>query len=315
MKILVTGGCGYVGSRLVPKLLEHGHDVVVIDFQWFGNFLPDSQKLEVKNQDLRDLDGEDLRGIDSVIHLANIANDPSAELNPSLSWETNVLGAMHLLELCKKAEIKDFLYASSGSVYGIKEEEKVTEDLDLVPISLYNKTKMIAERVVKSYENYFRCISIRPATVCGFSPRMRFDVLINMFVWQAFSFGEINVLGGDQIRPNIHIDDLSEVYIHVLNHTNIPSGAYNAGFENISVLNAAKLVAKAVPAKIKVSESNDPRSYRQDSSKLLATGFKPSKNIEIAIAEITSNLEAGTLTDDERWYTVKRMKSLKVGVQ
>lgn len=315
MKILVTGGCGYVGSRLVPKLLEHGHDVVVIDFQWFGNFLPDSQKLEVKKQDLRDLDDDDLHGIDSVIHLANIANDPSAELNPSLSWETNVLGAMHLLELCKKAEIKDFLYASSGSVYGIREEEKVTEDLDLVPISLYNKTKMIAERVVKSYENYFRCISIRPATVCGFSPRMRFDVLINMFVWQAFSFGEINVLGGDQIRPNIHIDDLSEVYMHVLNHTNIPSGAYNAGFENISVLNAAKLVAKAVPAKIKVSDSNDPRSYRQDSSKLLATGFKPSKNVEIAIAEITSNLEAGTLTDDERWYTVKRMKSLKVGVQ
>lgn len=315
MKILVTGGCGYVGSRLVPKLLEHGHDVVVIDFQWFGNFLPDSQKLEVKKQDLRDLDDDDLHEIDSVIHLANIANDPSAELNPSLSWETNVLGAMHLLELCKKAEIKDFLYASSGSVYGIKEEEKVTEDLDLVPISLYNKTKMIAERVVKSYENYFRCISIRPATVCGFSPRMRFDVLINMFVWQAFSFGEINVLGGDQIRPNIHIDDLSEVYMHVLNHTNIPSGAYNAGFENISVLNAAKLVAKAVPAKIKVSDSNDPRSYRQDSSKLLATGFKPSKNVEIAIAEITSNLEAGTLTDDERWYTVKRMKSLKVGVQ
>jgi len=315
VKILVTGGCGYVGSRLVPKLLEHGHDVVVIDFQWFGNFLPDSQKLEVKKQDLRDLDDDDLHGIDSVIHLANIANDPSAELNPSLSWETNVLGAMHLLELCKKAEIKDFLYASSGSVYGIKEEEKVTEDLDLVPISLYNKTKMIAERVVKSYENYFRCISIRPATVCGFSPRMRFDVLINMFVWQAFSFGEINVLGGDQIRPNIHIDDLSEVYMHLLNHTNIPSGAYNAGFENISVLNAAKLVAKAVPAKIKVSDSNDPRSYRQDSSKLLATGFKPSKNVEIAIAEITSNLEAGTLTDDERWYTVKRMKSLKVGVQ
>jgi len=315
VKILVTGGCGYVGSRLVPKLLEHGHDVVVIDFQWFGNFLPDSQKLEVKKQDLRDLDDDDLHEIDSVIHLANIANDPSAELNPSLSWETNVLGAMHLLELCKKAEIKDFLYASSGSVYGIKEEEKVTEDLDLVPISLYNKTKMIAERVVKSYENYFRCISIRPATVCGFSPRMRFDVLINMFVWQAFSFGEINVLGGDQIRPNIHIDDLSEVYMHVLNHTNIPSGAYNAGFENISVLNAAKLVAKAVPAKIKVSDSNDPRSYRQDSSKLLATGFKPSKNVEIAIAEITSNLEAGTLTDDERWYTVKRMKSLKVGVQ
>lgn len=313
MKILVTGGCGYVGSRLVPRLLESGYEVLVIDSQWFGNFLPHAQNLLVKKKNLRDITLDELDRIDSVIHLANIANDPSVELNPSLSWETNVLGAIHLLELCKKAEIKDFLYASSGSVYGIKEEEKVTEDLDLVPISLYNKTKMIAERVVKSYENDFRCISIRPATVCGFSPRMRFDVLINMFVWQAFSRGEISVLGGNQIRPNIHNDDLCEVYLHFLNHQDLPGGAYNAGFENISVLDAANLVAKAIPAKVKVLESNDPRSYRQDSSKLLATGFTPRRNIEMAIAEIKNCLEAGTLIDDERWYTVRRMKSLKIG--
>lgn len=313
MKILVTGGCGYVGSRLVPALLKMNHVVRVIDTQWFGNHLPESKNLVVQKKPLADISLEDLSKINAVIHLANIANDPSVELNPMLSWETNVLDTMHLLELCKVAKIQDFIYASSGSVYGVKVEEQVTEDLDLVPISLYNKTKMIAERVVKSYENDFRCISIRPATVCGFSPRMRFDVLINMFVWQAFSRGEISVLGGNQIRPNIHIDDLCEVYLHFLNHQDLPGGAYNAGFENISVLDAANLVAKAIPAKVKVLESNDPRSYRQDSSKLLATGFTPRRNIEMAIAEIKNCLQAGTLIDDERWYTVRRMKSLKIG--
>jgi nucleoside-diphosphate-sugar epimerase len=313
MNLLVTGGCGYVGSRLVPKLIEKGYRVSVIDTQWFGNFLPNASNLKVEKKALRDLKIQDLIGIEAVIHLANIANDPSVELNESLSWETNVLDTMHLLELCKKTNIKDFLYASSGSVYGIKQEERVTEELSLIPISLYNKTKMIAERLVKSYENNFRCISIRPATVCGYSPRMRLDVLINMFVWQAFSSGTIRVLGGNQIRPNIHIEDLSDVYIHFLKHPSIPSGAYNAGFENISVLKAAELVAGVIPAKIEVAESNDPRSYRQDSSKLVATGYKPRLTVLDAISELKDELKSGNLKDDERWHTVKRMKTLKIG--
>jgi nucleoside-diphosphate-sugar epimerase len=313
MNLLVTGGCGYVGSRLVPKLIEKGYRVSVIDTQWFGNFLPNASNLKVEKKALRDLKIQDLIGIEAVIHLANIANDPSVELNESLSWETNILDTMHLLELCKKTNIKNFLYASSGSVYGIKQEERVTEELSLIPISLYNKTKMIAERLVKSYENNFRCISIRPATVCGYSPRMRLDVLINMFVWQAFSSGTIRVLGGNQIRPNIHIEDLSDVYIHFLKHTSIPSGAYNAGFENISVLQAAELVAGVIPAKIEVAESNDPRSYRLDSSKLVATGYKPRLTVLDAISELKDKLESGNLSDDERWYTVKRMKTLEIG--
>jgi nucleoside-diphosphate-sugar epimerase len=313
MNLLVTGGCGYVGSRLVPTLIEKGYRVSVIDTQWFGNFLPNASNLKVEKKALRDLKIQDLIGIEAVIHLANIANDPSVELNESLSWETNILDTMHLLELCKKTNIKNFLYASSGSVYGIKQEERVTEELSLIPISLYNKTKMIAERLVKSYENNFRCISIRPATVCGYSPRMRLDVLINMFVWQAFSSGTIRVLGGNQIRPNIHIEDLSDVYIHFLKHTSIPSGAYNAGFENISVLQAAELVAGVIPAKIEVAESNDPRSYRLDSSKLVATGYKPRLTVLDAISELKDKLESGNLSDDERWYTVKRMKTLEIG--
>lgn len=314
MKVLVTGGCGYVGTRLVPLLLDRGLEVKVIDTQWFGNFLAPSDRLQIEKKHVRNMNSDDLRDVQAVIHLANIANDPSVELNPNLSWEINTLDAIHLLELCKNSNIKDFLYASSGSVYGVKGEAKVTEDLPLVPISLYNKTKMIAERLVKSYESHFRCISIRPATVCGFSPRMRFDVLINMFVWQAFRYGEINVLGGNQIRPNIHIEDLCSVYLHFLQNPNLPSGQYNAGFENISVLEAADTVSQLIPSQIKVSESNDPRSYRLDSTKLLSTGFAPMKNVKTAIQELNEKLETNELVDDERWYTVRRMQALRIGV-
>jgi len=310
---MVTGGCGYVGSRLVPHLVSKGFTVQVIDTQWFGNFLPSISGIEVIKKFVLDLVSTDFNSINSIIHLANIANDPSAELDPSLSWETNVLDFMHLLELCKKSSIESFIYASSGSVYGIKDEDKVTEDLDLIPISLYNKTKMIAERVLKSYESHFRCISLRPATICGYSPRMRFDVLINMFVWQAHNEGRIKVLGGDQIRPNIHIDDMCEVYLHFLKNKSLNSGSYNAGFENISVIEAAQLVSEIIPASIEVSPTNDPRSYHQDSTKLLNTGFLPKKNVRGAILELKERIDNGTLFYDDRWYTVKTMKSLGFG--
>lgn len=220
---------------------------------------------------------------------------------------------MHVLELSKAAGIKDFLYASSGSVYGIKDEERVTEDLELVPISLYNKTKMIAERVLISYENYFRCIALRPATICGYSPRMRFDVLINMLVEQAHNKRKIRVLGGNQIRPNIHIEDMCDVYTHFLERPNLGSGPYNAGFENVSVLEAANLVSSLIPSEIEIAPSNDPRSYRQDSSKLLSTGYSPKKGIKEAILDVVAKLEDGSLKDDERWHTVQRMKTLGFG--
>jgi nucleoside-diphosphate-sugar epimerase len=314
VRILVTGGCGYVGSRLIPSLMQHGHDVLVVDHQWFGNFLPVSKKVEVYEKSVLDLTPSDIDGVNAVIHLANIANDPSVELNQTLSWETNVLGTLHLLELSKKSQVQDFIYSSSGSVYGVKSEDRVTEELELIPISLYNKTKMIAERVVKSYEGNFRCISIRPATVCGYSPRMRLDVLINMFAWQAFSQSRIQVLGGDQIRPNVHIDDLCDAIIHFLIHEELPSGAYNVGFENISVKSAATLVSQIIPANIEYMPSVDPRSYRQDSTKLLSTGFKPTRDISIAIQDLKSKFESGQIIYDERWFTVPRMKALGFGV-
>lgn len=185
MKIIVTGGCGYVGSILVKKLIKN-HFVRVIDNQWFGNYLPENKNLEIVKADIRDISkDENFKGYDAIIHLANIANDPSVDLDPSLSWEVNVLAAKKLIEISIKNNLKKFIYASSGSVYGIKDELNVTEDLDLFPISTYNKTKMICERLLLSYKDKIELFIVRPATVCGFSPRMRFDVSVNMLTLQA----------------------------------------------------------------------------------------------------------------------------------
>ena len=316
MRILVTGGCGYVGSVLVPKLLGDGHDVFVIDDQWFGNFLPSHPALKITKKTIENINEDDLRRVEVVMHLANVANDPSVEINPTFSWEVNVLHTTQLLELCRRSgSVKKFMYASSGSVYGVKSESNVTEDLALVPLSAYNKTKMSAERVCLSYADDFEVFCIRPATVCGVSPRMRFDVVVNMFVMQAFLKNQITVLGGDQVRPNIHIEDMAAVYIHFLNSSGLISGTYNAGFENISVMDIAKMVQDRFKVGIQVLPSNDPRSYRQDSTKLVKTGFKRTKNVSTAIDEIATKLQSGELKDDDRWHTVRWMTSQSIGAQ
>lgn len=315
MNILVTGGCGYVGSVLVPQLLNAGHDVLVIDDQWFGNYLQPHTNLTVRKKSIDQINEKDLLAIDNVIHLANVANDPSVELNPTFSWEVNVLHTTQLLELCKRTKsVQKFIYASSGSVYGVKSEEYITEDLSLVPISTYNKTKMAAERVCLSYCDDFHVICVRPATVCGISPRMRFDVVVNMFVLQAFKLNKIIVFGGAQIRPNIHIEDLTSVYMHFLGESKINSGIFNAGFENISVMDIAQMVQKIYSVEIETKPSNDPRSYRQDSKKLVNTGFVPKKSVLDAIIEVSANLENGTIKDDERWHTLKWMSKQKIGL-
>ena len=309
MKILVTGGSGYKGSVLVPKLLKAGHEITSLDTNWFGNYLQNSNNLTQIKGDIRDLENLSLKGFDTIIHLANVANDPAVELNPTMSWEINVLAGHQLIEKAIKENVKHFIFASSGSVYGIKEEEKVTEDLPLVPISTYNKTKMIAERVFISYSNKIKFHSIRPATVCGLSPRMRLDVAVNLLTFQAITKGKITVLGGNQVRPNIHIDDICDVYLHLIsNCKQIDSGFYNAGFENISILEIAKIIQSKINCEIEIKHSNDPRSYRQDSSKLVETGFKPKKNVSIAIDEIIQNFNSGKLSDQPEWHTVKWMK-------
>ena len=312
MHILITGGCGYTGTLLTNDLLKNGHRVTVIDTQWFGNYLKKKNNLKIIKKDIRAIEQVSFKNVDTVVHLANIANDPSAELNPNLSWEVNVLATKKLIEKSIKSKVKHFIFASSGSVYGIKKEKNVTEDLTLVPISTYNKTKMVAERILKSYEKQIKIHSIRPATVCGFSPRMRLDVSVNMLTFQALKRGIITVFGGKQIRPNIHIKDLINVYKHFIFNKNLPSGFYNAGFENLRIIDIAKKISKIIPSKIIIKKDNDSRSYRQNSDKLLATGFKQKYSVLNAIEEIKEKYDRKKLKESLKCYTVKWMKKIKL---
>jgi len=311
MNLLLTGGCGYVGSVLTQKLLEDGHQVTVVDIQWFGNFLKPHANLTVIREDIRAADAIPMKGVDAILHLANVANDPCSELNAKLSWEVNVLATMQLVERAISHKVRQFIYASSGSVYGVKDEPEVTEELSLVPISDYNKTKMISERVLLSYQKDLAIQCIRPATVCGVSPRMRLDLSVNMLTMQALTKGRITVFGGNQTRPNITIMDVVDVYRHFLRLGSSATGIYNAGFENISIMDIAKTVTEYVPAEIVVTESNDPRSYRQNSDKLRATGFQPKYQVRDAIRQIIQAYRAGTLKDEEACYNIKAMKKIK----
>ncbi len=312
MNILITGGNGYKGTVLIPKLLKLGHNIRSIDNNWFGSYLKPHENLEIIKSDIRELKPNHFENIESIIHLANIANDPLVELNPKLSWEVNVLASQQLADMASKSGIKNFIFASSGSVYGVSQKERVTEDTELIPISEYNKTKMVAERVFLSYRDKMKIFCIRPATVCGVSPRMRLDVSVNILTYSALKKGVISVFGGDQIRPNIHIDDICEAYIFFINNSeNINSGCFNAGFENISILDIAKSVKEYLPeTKIEITPSNDPRSYRQCSDKLLELGFKPQKNVKIAIQEIISSYKNKELNESDSCFSVKWLKKI-----
>lgn len=307
MKVLVTGACGYKGTVLVPKLLAAGHDVVALDIMWFGNFLQPHPKLTVLQADVRNIDAIPLSGVEAIIHLSSVANDPCGDLDPKLTWEISCLATMQLVDRAVREGVERFIYASSGSVYGVKEEADVTEDLELTPLSEYNKTKMVAERVLLSYDKRIGVQIVRPATVCGYSPRMRLDVSVNMLTMQAITREHITVFGGEQTRPNIHIDDITDVYLFLLDHPE-HCGIYNAGFENISIMDIAERVVEHAPAKITVSESNDPRSYRVNSDKLLAAGFRPRKTVDDAIKELVHKFRSGALKNEERFHNLKWMQ-------
>jgi nucleoside-diphosphate-sugar epimerase len=307
MRVFVTGACGYKGSVLVPKLLRAGHNVIAFDIQWFGNFLQPYPGLTVIRGDVRDPDGIDLTGVDVIIHLSSIANDPCGDLDPKLTWEVSCLATMQLADKAVRAGVKRFIYASSGSVYGIKHEPEVTEDLTLLPISEYNKTKMCAERILLSYQGAMAVQIVRPATVCGYSPRMRLDVSVNMLTMQALTDRRITVFGGDQTRPNIHIDDITDLYLFLLDHPQY-TGIYNAGFENISIMDIARKVAEYTEAEIVVTPSSDPRSYRLNSDRLRATGFRPKKCVDDAIREIIGMYSQGALKPEDRCYNLRWMQ-------
>jgi nucleoside-diphosphate-sugar epimerase len=312
MRILVTGGCGYVGTRLTEVLLSRtDHEVTVLDTQWFGNYLTPGPRLDIQALDVRRIDEIDLSPYDTVFHLAGIANDPSAELNPYASWEVNVLATMRLVDRAARQGVRQFVFPSSGAVYGVRSEDRVTEDLDLVPISDYNKTKMVAERVILSYADSLVTTILRPATVCGYSPRMRLDLTVNLLTMQALTKGTMTVLGGRQVRPNIHIDDLVDLYLFALDRR--LSGVYNAAFENLTVLEIATRIAEHVTAEIQIQPSNDPRSYRLCSDRLIATGFAPKKNVAAAVRELAAAYHEGRLKDEPNWHNVTWMKERNLG--
>ena len=306
MKILITGACGYQGTKLIPLLLSKKHKVTAIDTQWFGNKLKKNKNLKNYKKNILDIKKNDLKEIDVIIHLASIANDPMGDLNKNLTWEVSCLGTMQLLELAVKNKVKKFIYASSASVYGVKKEKKVIETLSLKPISTYNKAKMITEKIILSYSNKIDVTIVRPATVCGVSPRMRFDLSVNMMAYQAIKNKKMTVFGGQQTRPNIHIDDLLDLYQFFLKKNRKFNGIFNAGFENLKIIEIAKKVKKIIPAEIKIFKNNiDIRDYRLDSSKLLSLGFKPKKNVGDAIREIKEHYGKNINKVDKSCFSIE----------
>lgn len=306
--ILITGGAGYVGTELTKSLLLKGHSVQVVDTFWFGDNLRDHPNLTKIKTDIREFDlPSNLKKPDTIIHLASIANDPSADLSPELSWEIGCLGTLKVINWAISNNIENFLLASSGSVYGVSNEPKVTEEIPLVPISIYNKVKMIKERIVLSFSDKIRVVILRPATVAGVSDRQRLDLAVNALTFSALDKGEITLFGGDQIRPHVHMKDLISAYEFFID--NSYNGIYNVGFENISIKDLGQKLSKITGAPVKVMQSNDPRSYRLNSDKLLGLGFTPKFKVIDAIADVMSAYKSGKLEDNPIHYNVNWLKN------
>lgn len=312
MNICILGGCGYIGTVLTNNFLNAGHNVKVIDLQWFGNKLNNKKNLKIVKKSILFLEKKDFKNTEIIIHLANVANDPTVELNPELSWNINVLASMKICELASEAGVKKIIFSSSGSVYGVKKEKKVTEQLSLKPISVYNKTKMVAERVFLSYKDKIDIFIIRPATVCGYSPRLRLDISINLLTYQAFENKKIIVHGGKQIRPNIHINDLCRIFEFFSEKKNIEPGIYNAGFENMSILSIANKIKEKIACELLIKKIIDIRSYRLNSDKLLKVGFKPLFNIDNAINELVYFFNNNKFKSSINNFNVKKMNKLKL---
>ena len=316
--IFITGGGGYIGTNLTKKLLNDGYKVTVLDTFWFGNYFKKQKNLKVIKKDIRKINQNDLNNIDCIIHLASIANDPAAELDAKLTWDVNVLATYKLINIAISKKVKKFIFASSGSVYGIKKEKKVTENLSLEPVSEYNKSKMIGERLLLSYNKNIDLVILRPATVCGYSPSMRLDVAINALSYGALKNKAITVFGGKQIRPNLTMHDMVNAYKFFLikpikKNKPIEKIIFNLGFENLTIINMAKRIQKTLKlkAQILIKSSNDPRSYRQNSNKILKEGFLPTRKIEHAIIEIQNKFKERKIIKKDKFYRINTLKIIK----
>ncbi len=324
--VLVTGGAGYVGAILIPKMVALGYKVTVLDLFMYGEDVLKGSRgpnlREVKG-DIRDIEvvKEALKGCDAVIHLACISNDPSFELNPDLGRSINLDAFVPLVRASKEAKVKRFIYASSSSVYGIKDGVEVTEDLSLEPLTDYSKFKAECE-VLLAQEKApgFTTVTIRPATVCGYSPRQRLDVVVNILTNLGVHKGEVSVFGGAQLRPNIHIEDMTDAYLLLLqaDDAKIDGKVYNAGYENHSVMQLAEMVQRNVGphVKLKVQNTNDMRSYHVSSKKIKEElGFEPSHTIEEAVVDLIKAFKEGKLPDsleDPRYFNIKTMQKVNL---
>ena len=323
-RIFVTGGAGYVGAMLVPRLLAEGYAITVIDLMMYGEeVLKPHPNLTTIKGDIRDATmlKKSIAAHDAVIHLACISNDPSFDLSPELGKSINLDAFRPLVEISKSAGVKRFIYASSSSVYGVKSELNVHEDMSLEPLTDYSKFKADCEKILAQYQSpEFTTVTIRPATVCGYSPRQRLDVVVNILTNLAFHKREITVFGGKQLRPNIHIADMVEAYITLLNAPSeaIAGEIFNAGDENQSVLELAQTVKAVIGDDVRLvaTPTNDNRSYHISSKKIAdKLGFVPTHSIRDAVMDLRGALESGLLPNslqDERYFNIKRMQSVKL---
>lgn len=329
-KILIFGGAGYCGSLLVPQLLDEGWEVTVYDTMWYGtNQFPFHENLHLIKGDVRDLESvrKVCAGKDSILHLACISNDASFELDEELSTSVNLNSFEPLVVVAKQAKVRRFIFASSSSVYGVSESPEVTEDHPLVPLTLYNKYKGMCEPLLfKHTDSDFVGVIFRPATVCGHSPRQRLDLSVNILANHAVNRNKILVFGGEQLRPNLHIQDYVDLCKLLLSAPDkkISNQIFNVGFDNMSIMAIAKTVKKVVeeayPEKngipIEVTKSNDPRSYHINSNKIKRVlGFQPKYSVEDAVRDLCKAFREGMLPnsfDDDRYYNVRTMKSIGV---
>lgn len=323
-RILITGGAGYVGARLVPRLLELGHTVTVLDLMLYGDDVIDAHdRLIMVKGDLRDRDllARSLVGHDTVIHLACISNDPSFELDPTLGKSINLDAFRPLVEISRDVGVRRFIYASSSSVYGVKDEPNVTEDMALEPLTDYSKFKAECEQILSEYQSpTFTTVTIRPATVCGYSRRQRLDVVVNILSNLAYHTRKISIFGGSQLRPNIHISDMVEAYVALLDAPDeiIAGQVFNAGYENQSVEELAVLVKEVMGDDVQLVQTptNDNRSYHISSARIRdVLGFVPRHSIRDAVVDMKSAFDAGLLPDsltDERYFNIRRMQSAKL---
>lgn len=311
MKVVVFGGMGYVGSWMVPHLLADGHEVTVFDIGWFGDaFLPrDNGRLRMVTADVRDIDRvrHELRGAEAVIHMACVSNDPSCQLDEGLSRSINIDAFEPVVVAAKVAGVRRFIYASSSSVYGVSEAPDVREDHPTLPLTVYNESKRECEKLLLPHASpEFECVILRPATVCGYAPRMRFDLTVNIITAHAVLKREITVFGGQQRRPNLHIKDMTRCYQLMLTAPaeKVAGQTFNVGQENLKVATIAERVAEIVSQMfgyrpgIVTTESTDKRSYHVNSDKIRdVLGFAPRYTVDDAIRDLCVKFQEGRFKD------------------